>query len=153
MQSSKLRGHDIEYDGSRWIYCDSGKPTAHNQRNCGYCGRADTVEGHDGCIGTLPGVMNACCGHGTDEDAYIQYRNGPYIYGRDAIKDFSLTCIGGTMGKDKLNHLGHIELLLVTNIGMALKLILLREELRTFVSRYKPQNTRRPPKGNITAIY
>jgi len=47
-----------------------GKPT------CGFCGLDRTPEGHDGCIGTLPGVMNACCGHGDTEMAYVQYEDG-----------------------------------------------------------------------------
>jgi hypothetical protein len=27
----------------------------------------------DPCIGYLPGVTNACCGHGNDKDAYIVF--------------------------------------------------------------------------------
>lgn len=42
---------------------------------CKYCDLLPTLEGYDGCLGTLPGdVMNACCGHGGHlEGAYIQY--------------------------------------------------------------------------------
>jgi len=40
---------------------------------CGHCGLKRTPEGHDGCIGTLPNVMNACCGHGETEMAYVQF--------------------------------------------------------------------------------
>lgn len=54
---------------------------------------------------------------------------------------------------DKLNHLNNIELLLVSNIGMAEKLTLLREILSIFILWYKPQGVKRPPKDNITAIY
>lgn len=43
-------------------------------RGCGHCGLHPTPEGHDGCLGTIPGAMNACCGHGNVELAYIQYR-------------------------------------------------------------------------------
>ena len=39
--------------------------------------------------------------------------------------------------KNTLDHLSSIELLLVSNIGMARKLILLREELSTFISQEK----------------
>jgi hypothetical protein len=30
-----------------------------------------TENGHDPCIGELSGVMNACCGHGETDMAYI----------------------------------------------------------------------------------
>jgi len=41
---------------------------------CVKCKKGPTKEGHDGCLGTLPGnIMNACCGHGNDRQAYIQY--------------------------------------------------------------------------------
>lgn len=68
-----LRGHAIFHDGSQWRYFDTGEPTAGNARPCGACGKSDTPEGHDGCLGTLPGVMNACCGHGDESDAYVQW--------------------------------------------------------------------------------
>ena len=52
---------------------------------CGKCKLPPTGEGHDGCLGTLPGdVMNACCGHGNDELAYIQYWDGSESRGRSA---------------------------------------------------------------------
>ena len=42
---------------------------------CAKCGLEPSPEGHDGCLGTLPdpNIMNACCGHGNDKQAYIQY--------------------------------------------------------------------------------
>lgn len=44
---------------------------------CAKCGLPPTDDGHDGCLGTLPGpIMNACCGHGSDQQAYIQYNDG-----------------------------------------------------------------------------
>lgn len=47
--------------------------------DCDHCGLKATKEGHDGCLGELPGpVMNACCGHGQDEVAYIQFDNEDY---------------------------------------------------------------------------
>lgn len=81
--NSCLRGHPIHWDeqDSCWRFSDTDEPTAEvqNQRPCGHCGRHDTPEGHDGCLGTLPGVMNACCGHGKNELAYVQYPPGDYI--------------------------------------------------------------------------
>ena len=32
----------------------------YGKETCGHCGLRRTVEGHDGCIGTLSNVMNAC---------------------------------------------------------------------------------------------
>ena len=42
---------------------------------CVKCNLPPTKEGHDGCIGLLPSpdVMNACCGHGEDRMAYVQF--------------------------------------------------------------------------------
>ncbi len=65
-------------------------PHPFNQPVCAHCGLDRTPEGHDGCIGTLPGnVMNACCNHGgTGEGAYIQYWDGTIIADEDAVKVF-----------------------------------------------------------------
>lgn len=54
---------------------------------CAKCGKEPTKEGHDGCIGVLPEkeVMNACCGHGNDNQAYVQFWNEPRISGKEAI--------------------------------------------------------------------
>ncbi|NIR52905.1 hypothetical protein GWO43_30255 [candidate division KSB1 bacterium] len=81
-----LKGHPIKWDGSRWVYFDTGEPTEMNPRPCGYCGRPDTPEGHDGCLGTLPGVNNACCGHGNEREAYVQFEDGKRKGGREALK-------------------------------------------------------------------
>ena len=48
-------------------------PTIGNERLCGHCGKHNTKEGHDGCLGVIPDAMNACCGHGEINDAYIQW--------------------------------------------------------------------------------
>ena len=82
MQSSKHRGHVIEYNDRSWVYSDTGGlVSADPNRACGHCGKANTEEGHDGCLGILPGVMNACCGHGIAKDAYIQLLDKNVIHG------------------------------------------------------------------------
>lgn len=57
---------------------------------CAKCGLLPTKEGHDGCIGLLPdnNVMNACCGHGNDDQAYVQFWSGPdnAIRGNEAVE-------------------------------------------------------------------
>ena len=52
---------------------------------CEFCGRKSTSEGHDPCLGTLPGLMNACCGHGQTAEAYIQFMDGFCVRGEDAL--------------------------------------------------------------------
>lgn len=52
---------------------------------CVKCGKLPTKEGHDACLGTLPGVTDACCGHGVKE-AYIIFENGIIIRGRSVIE-------------------------------------------------------------------
>lgn len=76
---SYLRGHPIYFDGQVWRYVDTDEPTASTWQNrpCGRCNRFPTADGHDACLGTLPGVMNACCGHGQQKDAYVQSSTSP----------------------------------------------------------------------------
>jgi hypothetical protein len=45
-------------------------------------------EVYDGCLGKLKGdIMNACCGHGCDSQAYIQYWGGDRLGGDEAIAE------------------------------------------------------------------
>lgn len=46
---------------------------------CKHCNLMRTPEGHDGCIGALENVMNACCGHGNTATAYVQFNHDDYI--------------------------------------------------------------------------
>ena len=72
------RGHPITQVASdTWVYSDTREPVADNpNRDCGHCGLPNTPEGHDGCLGTIPGAMNACCGHGNQGAAYVQLETG-----------------------------------------------------------------------------
>ncbi len=36
-------------------------------RECLRCGRMPTKDGYDACLGQLPGVTSACCGHGVEQ--------------------------------------------------------------------------------------
>lgn len=82
----KLRGYEIEEVDGEYVFCDTGEKTSttYTQRPCGHCDKFQTKEGHDGCLGTLPGVFNACCGHGETKDAYIQYMDKTTIHGEEA---------------------------------------------------------------------
>ena len=88
--TSFFRGHQIYIANGECFYSDTNIPTAINERKCGYCKRARTKEAHDGCLGTLPGVMNACCGHGVTSQAYVQYSLQNVIRGDEAIKAINL---------------------------------------------------------------
>jgi hypothetical protein len=57
-------GHRITHDGG-WRYADTGEPLG--GRACVKCGCQPTPDGHDACLGTLPGVIHACCGHGVEK--------------------------------------------------------------------------------------
>lgn len=87
MSEAKFRGYGIERLGEDWVFSDTKEPTSQSweRRPCGHCGKHNTAEGHDSCLGILPNVMNACCGHGEPNEAYVQYWNGETIRGKDAI--------------------------------------------------------------------
>lgn len=73
--SSKNRGHLIvEEEKDVWVYCDTKELVSSNKdRDCGFCNCKQTKEGHDGCLGTLKFAMNACCGHGSTREAFVQF--------------------------------------------------------------------------------
>lgn len=75
---SKWRGHGIEsYDGAGWYYSDSGELVKLNpKRTCGHCNLPERDDECDPCLGKLPGVANACCGHGSPSESYIQFEGG-----------------------------------------------------------------------------
>ena len=85
--NSYLRGHKIELNGDKWVYSDTKEPTAETWQNrpCGHCGQHNTTEGHDACLGVLPKVINACCGHGDVNEAYIMYEDHTIIRGEKAL--------------------------------------------------------------------
>lgn len=75
-----LRGHMTICILGIWYYEDMPIPVAGNVRSsCGHCGKNDTGEGNDGCLGTIPDIMNACCGHGKLREAYIQHLDGSVV--------------------------------------------------------------------------
>ncbi len=88
LMNNYLRGYKIYNVGSKWFFDDTKQPTIETWegRPCGYCGRFNTVAGHDGCLGILPKVANACCGHGQEGDAYLQFNDGTIAFGKEAIK-------------------------------------------------------------------
>lgn len=88
MARAKFRGHDIETDiDDLWVFADTGQLVSEdkNNRPCSHCKKNDTQDGHDGCLGTLKGLMNACCGHGVESDAYIQFLDCECLRGKPAL--------------------------------------------------------------------
>lgn len=90
-QRSKLRGNNIEYNNIKkeWVFTDTQESTieTHKSRPCGNCNQHFIKDGHeeyDYCIGRLPGLMNACCGHGNTSESYVQFMDGFGIHGEDA---------------------------------------------------------------------
>ncbi len=82
---SEYRGHKIKLKAGIWLYNDTNKPVKNNINiSCGFCGQLKTKEGHDACLGIIPKIMNACCGHGNIQEAYIQFIDGLCVYGKNA---------------------------------------------------------------------
>jgi hypothetical protein len=69
-------GYSIEHINNEWIYSDT-KENINIKRLCKYCGREQSIEGYDGCLGYIPNVVSACCGHGI-EKPYVVFENGEY---------------------------------------------------------------------------
>lgn len=89
MQRSFYRGHPLIWEGDKetgqWLFEDTKEPLpSHGGENrpCKKCG-ANILLGIevDPCLGQLPGVDNACCGHGEREEAYIRFNNGKVVKG------------------------------------------------------------------------
>ena len=73
---SQHRGHPVKWneDRNRFEYEDGIAMDAH-ERPCTKCDMLAGDDGHDPCLGKLPGVKDACCGHGTGL-GYIIFENG-----------------------------------------------------------------------------
>lgn len=79
-----FRGHQVHFDkDGECRFSDTGQRTAETwkERPCGHCGLMQTAEGHDPCLGTLPGVINACCGHGNRSESFVMFEGGATLRG------------------------------------------------------------------------
>lgn len=57
-------------------------------RECiGCSARQPTSEAPDPCLGMLPGVRFACCGHGSARQCYVAYEDGRVVRGEEARQD------------------------------------------------------------------
>lgn len=92
-----LRGHLCEWDGERWRYLDTGEPAEGNPRPCPHCGSLPTPEGHDACLGAIPGAAGACCGHGV----HLGYVNWPQMPTRGWWRRAYLVSVGTEEGTEE----------------------------------------------------
>lgn len=82
-----FRGHPVHWDESAqgWRYEDGGRAGFGEEvRPCAACGLTFQGSNHgepDPCLGDLPGVDNACCGHGVRDEAYVRFTNGVVLRG------------------------------------------------------------------------
>lgn len=97
------RGHAITFKEGAFVFDDTGEPTVGSTRPCGHCGKCATAEGHDACISRLPGVKNACCGHGEVGDVYVQMLDGRYLQGWDAV--VAIRKIKSPINGNRIDHL------------------------------------------------
>lgn len=95
---STARGWEIEWstdiEGPSgkgfWVWSDTKEPlpgAGGADRPCKRCGADMEQHESDRCLGDLPGVNNACCGHGDESKAYIRLNCGIALTG-DSMKEF-----------------------------------------------------------------
>lgn len=83
----KFRGNKIELANDQWVFSDTKESVSESweKRPCGFCDKMNTTEGYDGCIAYIENALNACCGHGIVEEAYIQFEDRT-IRGNDVFE-------------------------------------------------------------------
>jgi len=92
VSTSNINGNPIYYDEAAEIfrYASDDEPINwNNHRPCPKCGKRPFDTGEDACMGYLPGVVSACCGHGGE--GYIEFENGVTILFRGCEIDAATT--------------------------------------------------------------
>jgi len=82
-----LFGNPIEWNSSRGLfeYLDGTPVLSDTLRPCVKCNELP-VDGCDPCLGKLPGVESACCGHGVKK-GYVIFKNGIKLKGTFKVKE------------------------------------------------------------------
>jgi len=81
MNLNYLMGHGVYMADDMLIARNSrGQFINIDKLKCTKCKKKATKDGQDPCIANLPGVTDACCGHGRHE-GYIVFENGVKITG------------------------------------------------------------------------
>ena len=63
--TSYVRGYPAFWDSKAWRYDDTFELVPEpDTRPCPRCGKLPTPEGYDACLGYIPEMESACCGHG-----------------------------------------------------------------------------------------
>lgn len=78
--------------------------------DCTACGaaRPPSYGIPDPCLGMLPGVINACCGHGNRRTCYVMFANGPTIRYDDArAKQIAMGGNPAEFTRDRLPETGN----------------------------------------------
>lgn len=89
---SNLNGHPIAFVNEKWVYENDLALTpgyGGKNRPCTKCGKENVNS--DECLGMLPGVTAACCGHGDPEQAYIIFNNGVVVRGFTCVENSQIT--------------------------------------------------------------
>lgn len=79
MITGHKRGNETYYDEEAQIsrYVEDDVSTKEEERPCVRCGKMpidiirETGKGIDACLGYIPGVFSACCGHGVTDPIMI----------------------------------------------------------------------------------
>lgn len=94
----EIGGHLVycNLNEKRWRYADTDELYDINQeRPCKHCGKSPTKEGYDACLGKLPNVEYACCGHnGEIQKPYAIFMDKTFIEFKsreEMFKYFGLT--------------------------------------------------------------
>ena len=91
-QIPNFRGHLCYIDSNRdWRYIDNDQKAGfgHEMRPCAKCGimfEGSNIGEPDPCLGNLPGVDNACCGHGIPSESYVRFTSGVVLRGFNEIE-------------------------------------------------------------------
>ena len=81
MTARRFLGVRLERIAGKWYHAGREIPNPlEHTIPCEACG-LPPVDGCDGCIGRLPGVLFACCGHGKRQ-GYVMFSNGLVLRGR-----------------------------------------------------------------------
>lgn len=92
MYRKEYHGHILVKEDSGWVYEDSKEPfDRDNLRPCPHCNKELKKDGMDPCLGELPGVVAACCGHGGRgfHSPYIMFENGIVINNFETVNFYS----------------------------------------------------------------
>jgi hypothetical protein len=82
-------GYSTKLRQTKWYFWENGQPCGDiDKLRCAKCGKGETQEGYDACLGKLiNGVEFACCGHGITELRYVKLFDGTSIEGFDVDFD------------------------------------------------------------------